>query len=287
VSATGLLTARAPKLGVQVIATTLFQGIRASDTAIVNVTAVNPIPTFQQLQLQRQPGEDSIVRNPSEMGGGVYRERRSNKTLVFGALDGGGTQIPNSLVALRISNPDFVKLAQAWTEIATGTEVQFYALNSGLPGVPFTVTASATVYGVTRVDTLHYFFDYPLGDMYFIRNTAAAGSTPVFALGQKPQLDISVGGWVWWFNETAPSDALLVDIVFDDPSAASADQRYGNFFVNGGVSGNIPPIPGVGVVTVFEFASAVSGIASRQFLQAGSYHWTSPLTGLSGTVVVH
>jgi hypothetical protein len=79
------------------------------------------------------------------------------------------------------------------------------------------------------------------------------------------------------------SSADLLDVVFDDPSAASPDNIYGPSTADPG-GGNIVPFPGD--PSPFTTDNQFQFIRMRRFLQAGQFHWTSPQTGLSGTVIV-
>jgi hypothetical protein len=80
---------------------------------------------------------------------------------------------------------------------------------------------------------------------------------------------------VLWVNADVDSTDSL-DVVFDDSTVASAD----SVFLNSG-AGNIAPFPGA-PIEQFPFA----GVRSRQFRRAGTFHWHSARTGISGTVIV-
>jgi hypothetical protein len=109
------------------------------------------------------------------------------------------------------------------------------------------------------------------------KSTPPGSNTPVFTLGPAPQA-IGVGGYVWWNNgDQDPADSL--DIVFDDPTAASPDLVYLN---TGG--GDIAAFPG-GDFNQNAFNPGAF-VRSRQFLRAGTFHFHSVRTGVSGTVVV-
>jgi hypothetical protein len=106
-----------------------------------------------------------------------------------------------------------------------------------------------------------------------VQSTTPGTSTQTFAILPVHQEVIGIGGYVWWANTTPDS----LDVVFDDPTAASPDQRL---LPSGG--GNIAPFPGgnpndVGLLAI---------VRARQFLRAGTFRWHSVRTGVSGMVVV-
>jgi hypothetical protein len=283
VSPTGLLTARQVQNGVRVIATTVYHGIRLSDTAIVNVTAVAHPPTFQRLQLQVFPGDSTTI--PAD-GGAVASWTfkygfNGEKPLQIGALDSTGTPINNSLVALRISD---VQQAYLYgngegqnASMVNGSTTEYLELTTIThPGV-VRVYIAATVYGVTRQDSLDFTFTNPVLSVYFV-TTPDSGAT--YALQTDYATPIAVGGYVWWGNATPDS----LDIIFDDPTAATAD--FAAFNMNSG-GGNIAPFLGsVGCKTVNCIDFLSENVRSRQFLRVGTFTWHSVRTGVSGTIVV-
>jgi hypothetical protein len=149
------------------------------------------------------------------------------------------------------------------------------------PNVPFTVYAEATVYGVTRRDSLTILVKDQLICAFSLLKSTPLGSTiPVFSLLPAYPQTIAVGGWVWWFNETL-TDSL--DIVFDDPSAASPDPVYGSLTADT-IGGNIARFPGD--TNALSASDPFQFLRARQFLRAGTFHFHSPSTGVSGTVIV-
>jgi hypothetical protein len=205
--------------------------------------------------------------------------RFGGRTLQVGVFDAAGTQLQKMPVALRTSDLSrFGFNGQERTTI-TGPSVNLAQNSSALsrPG-PVTVYASATVYGVPLQDSLLLQVTDQLLMIYTVTKSTPPGSTtPVFTLGPAMR-PIGVGGYVWWNNgDLDPADSL--DIVFDDPTAASPDLVY---LQSGG--GDIPAFPGG------DFNNNVNSpegfVRSRQFLRAGTFHFHSVRTGVSGTVVV-
>lgn len=277
VSATGLLTARSAQTGVPVIASTVYHGVRISDTAMVNVTTVVAPPSFGRLQLRVLPSDSARIAAPNVIGNAFYYPQ--TKTLQVVVEDAAGAPIAQSLVAMRTSNP---LQATVPAMVATPTvDVSIPQLSSRV-GEPVTVYASATIYGVTHEDSLQLsvtqqlFFQFALG-----KSTPPGRQTPVYTFYPRDMRDavIAKGGWVWWSNSTSNADSL--DIVFDDPTAASPDEvGLGGFFNTGG--GNIPAFAGYDPAT----ESFLVGTRSRQFLRVGQFHFHSERTGVSGTITV-
>jgi hypothetical protein len=270
VSSTGVLTARQAHSNVKVVATAVVQGIRVSDTATVNITAAMNPPVFQSLRLRLMPGD--TVTTVSAPGGLSFVYGSPAKRLQVGALDATNTQIPGSLVAFQTSD-----ILQAKAPIpTTAATVSISVASNARIGVPFTVYASATVYGVTLQDSLQLTVGNLRGVIYTLAKLDSTANTlaNTFTILPRPEQTIGVGGYVWWVNSSTV-DSL--DVVFDDPTGASPDEL---FLDSGG--GNIAPFVGKPDVNNDDF----TGIVSRQFLQAGTFHWHSPQTGVSGTVVV-
>jgi hypothetical protein len=280
VSATGLLTARSVRNNVQVIATLVERGVRISDTAFVNITADSNPPVFQQLQLQLEPGEAATIP-ATNLGASEIYGISDRKRLQLAALDGTGTSLPNTLVRVDVSDvrqgffPNSFSESYAYIAGDAGS-FDVHVSPATRVGVPFTLYASATIYGVTLRDSVRIVVTEPLSAVYTITKSAPAGTTtPIFSAFPQFEQIIGIGGWVWWINSTTPADSL--DVVFDDPSAASPDDMLG--LGTGG--GNIAPFPGNS-----DWINTFQGFDSRQFLRAGTFHWHSTRTGVSGTIVV-
>jgi hypothetical protein len=260
----------------------VYRGIRITDSTIVNVTGV-PNPRARILkQLHLTPagglGDTTIAAPNAQL---ILFD--ASKSLQVAALDSTDTPIPSALVAVETSDP-----AQGW--FATGVErgIPLTTTTSGSVTVTvpqtahvnqsFTLYASATIYGVPARDSLRITVTPPLLVFYSMTKTTQTGSTtPVYTLLPHSTITISAGGLVFWVNNTA-SETDSLDVVFDDPAAATTDPY---FFDNG--SGNIDPFPGGDFLKDPDFTPFSR---TRQFLQPGSVHWTSPKTGLSGTIIV-
>jgi len=112
--------------------------------------------------------------------------------------------------------------------------------------------ATANIYGTTYTDSVTYHITYP-SEAYVGWGGSSWYYPPALQVVLKP------GGHVYWYNYFSDNST---DIVFDDPSKASAYQ--------GGDSGNIPGFHGMSVY--------------RQFNTPGTIKWTSG--GQTGTIIV-
>jgi len=265
VSPTGLLTARAARSNVQVIASLTYQGIRLVDTAVINVTASAATPpTFHHLAFGLMTGDTATIAAP-RLFSGIYFP--SSKTLQAEAQDVTGTSIPNALVALRVSD---ALQATVDATTSTGTADVFINMSTSRRG-PVTVYGSATVYGVTMQDSVQLTVTNPLWALFSVTTQIPPGSqTSVFNI-LPAATTIGVGGVIWWVNGTTDS----LDIVFDDPTAASADL---SFLDTGG--GDIAAWVGDPANLSF------NDFRARQFLRAGTFPFHSVRTGVAGTITV-
>jgi hypothetical protein len=282
VSPTGLLTARRVANGIKIFASTVYHGIRITDSAIVNVTGIaNPgAQRLKELHLSPAGGpSDTTIAAPNSQV--ILFD--ASKSIQITALDATDTPIPNALVAVQTSDP-----MQGWfaTGIETGVPATTTTSGSVSVTVPqsahvdrsFTLYAGATIYGMTTQDSLRITVTPPLLIFYSMTKTTPTGNaSPVYTLLPHPTMTLSAGGLVFWVNNTASATDSL-DIVFDDPVAATADPY---FFDNG--NGNIDPFPGGDFAKDADFTIFSR---TRQFLQPGTVHWSSSKTGLSGTIIV-
>jgi hypothetical protein len=280
VSTTGLLTARAEARNVRIVATGVYGGIRVADTAYVNVTTLGTPTRPQALRIQTGPGDDATIPKQS-----AYTPFYAPyyKTVYVSVRNAGGAQLTDAMVALKA--PDTTKAYFFATGRASYVTADT-AVDVGIPTYPLTgehitLSASATVYGVALRDSLQLTITEPVLFIYTVTEKTAPGHTaPAFTVGPTQEAQsIAAGGWVLWFNKASSSDSL--DVVFDDPSAASADMVMP--FLQERLPGNIAPFAqAAGTTNPF----AGGGFRSRQFLRPGRFRWHSERLSVSGTVVV-
>lgn len=278
VSTTGLLTARAVRSNVLVIASLTYQGIRLADTAIITVTNVTTPQRVARLVLQPKPGDDTTYPVPT-FGSFVYGVS-GTKVLDVEAQDISGMSISGALVALSTSVPVEVTFPGSPfgpSSVTTATTSGFVNLTfsqaTSLVG-SITLRADATIYGATMRDSLVLTLLDPILAVIRVDTQARAANTQVVhTVSPSVPVTISTGGFVWWWNNV--SDSL--DIEFDDSTMAAADVRA---FNSGG--GNIPPFTGCSGGPLNQCLN----IQSRQFLRPGSVRFHSVKTGVSGTIIV-
>jgi hypothetical protein len=199
------------------------------------------------------------------------------KKVIVQAVDSAGNRIPSSQVEVWTSDTSQLKanlladkVITSFGTLALSSNQQFSHAGS------VTVYAAATVYGVTLRDSLRIQITDPLIFIYTLKRLPSeAGAPPAFSLVPQGQ-PIAVGGYVWWNNSDSTGVGDSLDIVFDDPTAASPDLV---FLKTGG--GNIAPFPGGNFV-----ADMPNVVRSRRFLRAGTFRFHSARTGVSGEVVV-
>jgi hypothetical protein len=273
VSSTGLLTARAARSGVKVIAALVYQGVRLADTAVITVTNVATPQRATRLTVQPQTGEDATLPTPTQFSA-IYGAS-GTKMLDVQVQDGNQTVIPEALVALQLSTPFEATFFGSSVSTSGSVEIDFDPAVSH-PGV-VVVSAAATIYGVTLHDTLRLTLTNPKLAIFSLQSQTVSGDTPgstrtTYSMVPGAPVPIEVGGVVWWWNQNADS----LDIVFDNPNLASAD----NNFLNTG-SGNISPFSGCD-----GFLDQCQNVYARQFNAPGTVHFHSLKTGVSGTIVV-
>lgn len=258
VSPTGILTAHAVDSDVKVIATLTYHNVRQADTAFITVTSDMPSSPFTTLLLQLMPGDSTTLASSGIFGPFA-------KTITIETLDAAGDTIPHAAVALRVSDTLQMTIPPTVINGTADLQLQF---GTAQPG-NVTLYASATIYGVTKSDSLKITLTNPLLAAFLVSEHTSAGShTPAFTVSPSA---VTVGptGEIFWENATTDS----LDVVFDDPSAAFDDP----IFQEGG--GNSGPIGTTDFIQLFP-------IIARQFIIPGTYHWRSLRLGVSGTITV-
>jgi hypothetical protein len=230
-SVTGLVRALKAASQVQITATLRIGNVVHTNRAYVTVTTSASPPVLTTFSIQPLPPDSTKVGVSSG----------PSKTLAFHALDADDNPISGAMASF-ISRDSTV-----------ATIDPRYGSIRGLKQGTVTFVGTATVYGVTRTDSV----TFTVGRQ--ITGTVAIGAVAPFAFS--PTIDtIAVGGTVTWRNVTSTP----VDVVFDDPTNV--------------VGGNIPSV-------VAPFAG-YPGTASRKFSAAGSYPYHSVNTGQGGRVEV-
>jgi hypothetical protein len=255
VDSTGLVHALGSASMVVVTVTVSNGTYSLADTAYVNVTNVAPPSPLASLSIQPVPPDSA------EESSDMIRQ------LPLIALDSAGDTLPGLLAYYHSLDP------------ATATVDPTAGLISGVYPGRVRLTASATVYGVTKSDTVQYVIGWPLQDFIIIVRGILVGSKVVegFSPGV---VRLSPGAWVAWSN---PSGNAPIDIVFDD--STTADSALGTFWCSPDFAA-YPWLCAAGNIAPFANDSTKlgSGLRVRAFSTVGSHRYHSALYGTTGEI---
>jgi hypothetical protein len=285
------------KLNITVVAKLVVGGPTGStlvDTAVVNVVNVTgTIPTLDSLLLRPVVG-DSARRAVIDTAG----KAGVSQTLDSMVAKMGETKIVDAMVHYASSDPLIASFASPNT---AGTP----KVNANAPGVVL-LTAEATVYGTTRVDSLWYtvgyplqgFYSYGLGEMFFNSNKGPLPTTNALSVGT---LTVGQGAAVLWGNSVAALADDSLDVQFDAStgvvglSAPATFTGVNNHAIKipAGSGGNIPAFPAetvsvihFGRLMIYQLYYDSLTSKARVFSRPGTYHWVSKHQGIAGNVVV-
>ena len=261
----GLLRARASGTGVRVVAEIVTSlNIRHSDTAVVDVTTNATPPRLTTFSITPESPEDAVWGTTAFYGllGQAILEFagvRVSPRLSLRALDENGAPISGLQVEYGTLDPAIVQIDRR-----TGQIVRLYA-----PGTA-RVWARTQAYGVTMADTAVFTVTMPAVHGFEFQLQPDSS----LALSSR-QVTVRPGGYVFWMNFTGKQ----TDIVFDDPESAEEIPEVcallGEAHCGGG---DIPAWDGSG--------GTFAGVRGRRFSTPGVYPFRSPLTGLTGRVIV-
>jgi len=254
VSTDGLVRAIASGQGVQVIATITVGNLTHADTALVNISTNSAPPVLTTFSIHPVPPDTAVLPMFSPAGfffyGPVFG---GQKQLAPQAFDATGAPIGGLLFDFRSSD----------TTIAT-IDRQAGSMNGVQPG-QVTIVASATAYGVAKVDTVVYTITLPAAQFVGFGQTG-------LTVGFSPSgVTIVKGGYVVWYN----ASRRPVDIVFDDSVQVAQD----SVFCQCG-AGNVSQF---GDTTGF---FSLPNVRARWFPVAGMFTYHSSLTRTKGTITV-
>ena len=301
VGPTGIVHALAPDTGGEVVARRTIGSYTLSDTAFISINAVSPVPRFAAFTLRTQPGDSAdFTFSP-------YNATYTGPPpeIIPVALDQYNDTIAN--VAFRLSSPidPYIGYSYCATnprsfnngpDPATGG----CGVNRSRPGKMW-IHAEATVYGVSRVDSVLYTVGWPLFGIVNVLPHTPVGRLQPIGVFDPGDDTVAVGAIVVWHNWLA---AGLADVVFDNPSAAQGIdtiQYAQNNFTRSGLgltsnqeTGNISGFPNDSTCTLYQYVGStlcdgntlVHFVRARQFLQAGTYRYHSALYGTAGVIHV-
>jgi plastocyanin len=142
-----------------------------------------------------------------------------------------------------------------------------------------TVYATATAYGITKVDTLPYTIGYPLDDALTVTPALnSAGKTVGVFVPDK--MILGPGASVLFANPSAPP----TDVTFDNPANVDSSSTWCP------AAAIVPWLCSSGNIPAFAHAPNDSTGASwnrvRQFPVPGTYNFHSTISGAKGTIVI-
>lgn len=251
VSPAGLITARAPAIGVVLIASTQVANVTRKDTAYIDVVDVASAPVLQQFELSLASGATALPASDQ------FNFFGNDQALVT-AADADGNALDGLRAYYTSSDPTTVSV-----DHATGA---VHTIRIGKA----TITATATAYGVTKTSTLDVTVIPPMfAAVGAVETTPASSPTPVFVF-QPADLTVSAGASVFFVNA---SYTTKIDVVFDD----STDVAESPFFPMG--SGNIEPFR-------TDTIAGSPGYRFRAFPKPGTYTYHSTLFNTNGRIIV-
>lgn len=236
----GVLVAVSPTpfdRAVTVVATLTIGGVTHRDSVFVKVVANPTPPVLASLSIQPVPPDTAKRSYLPLLGIPALQTDASGSSLLppVRATDMAGQPLSDFLVAYSVSDTTVVGLFTPYYPyfndyVADGRQAVFEGLRTG----QVTFYASATVFGVTKVDTLPYRIGWPVardiwlspdpsrGPGNFFRNFYDISNDFFGDSGKPSEITMGAGGVVGWYTSNRPLDApptpFETDIVFDDPT---------------------------------------------------------------------
>ncbi|HEU4642606.1 MAG TPA: hypothetical protein VFS44_09135 [Gemmatimonadaceae bacterium] len=255
VSADGLVRVIKSGNRIPVVATLVVGNLRHSDTAFINVTTLATPPVLDTFSIHPIPPDSA--------------KTAASKLIVPRATTADGTPITGLSVYYTVSDFTTAMIDRALGRLSRVRAGQV------------TVIASATVYGVTKADTVTYRIGNPLTGILNVAAEKDASGRSVN--GFKPDLLlIGPGGTVDIVNLTG----VATDLTFDDPTNIVPDST---FCVPPYTTLNPAICAGGNVEAFARDSSDQSGLTAlrvRRFPLPGTYHYHSTIFGTTGTIVV-
>ena len=272
VSPDGVLEARAPGTGIQVVAELVAEGnVRHVDTAFVNVTSELPPAMLDTLSIEPLlPATTQWSMLPlSGIWGQIlflFTGTSYAPVLAPRAVDVNGDPVPGLAIEFESLDPDVV-------EVDPRTAFVNYPYQAGEAAI----VARTTAYGVTRADTVVFTVTLPVIHGIEIESRGE-GKPPVLS---STDVTIRPGGYVSWANLVFDGDSLSV--TFDDPTgveaAAPICAAFGLPYPAHCDAGNIAPF-------MSETGDYFQFIRIRHFPQPGVYPYRIEPLGTTGRIVV-
>jgi hypothetical protein len=247
-----------------------------TDTAVIAITDDAPASPLTTFAIQPLPGDSARLAAGNQFF--------PVDTLAVRATDADGTDITSNL---------FIRYASSNATVASVDPVS--GVVAGLKVGTATITATTTYYGVTKRDSVMLTIVNPiLATVSLTPVSTASDGSPLWGFSPHT-ITVGVGGTVAFAFDYGPTARGILDVVFDDPSAARPSQLPPMIVTALPDSGNIaairqPPNDS----TVAECMDLVNypdyGFfkcrAARAFYTPGTYHYHSARYGTTGTIIV-
>jgi hypothetical protein len=255
-------------------------GVTHADTVVITVTTTAPTSRLTGFAIQRPPTDTGRLAVAS-----AFAARFPTDTVRAIATDSAGNDITSAVQVLFTSSAPNVAVVDPRSGIAYGIR----------PGNA-TIVAATTYYGVTKRDSVQLTID---PDAVLARVTigptdVASDGSPIFGFSPST-VTLGIGGTVvFGFDLITSMSGFVLDVVFDDSSAAKPSAFPVTVTTAQSGSGNIapltrPPTDSL-LVRCFDFANYTWGLyrcqAARAFFTPGTYHYHSGQYGATGTIVI-
>ena len=294
VSPQGVLVARGSTgtTLIQVVATLTANNLRHADTVVVRVVDDPAPPVLKTFSIHPVPPDSAktAIVDLNQAGSNSYR-----LTHLVRASDMVDAPLTDLLVSFRSSDA-----LTALIHYQTDGGV-YAAYLAGKRAGTVTLSASTTLFGVTKADTLPFRIGWPILGFVSVEPITTGSLTNTFV---QPAVTVGTGAAVFWGNNSTTALATT-DIAFTDPTnvaafstftGISASADHGgmtqetfdlfcfllDFFGTGCNSGGnmILPLP------YPDFSFANQFMAGRVFSVPGTYEYHSTIHGASGRVIV-
>lgn len=258
----GLVTALTSTFGVQIIAKLTANGITHADTAAVVVTTDDPPPTIASFSIHPAASDSAKFA----LKGSLTESFRNLTPVILDENDVEQFGYPVRFKSLDPTVATIDALGGTITGVRTG---------------PVKFVATMTAFGTTWVDTLPYEIGLPLKVQVLIRDSLIVHQSSPNRFAPRT-VTIGTGGVVDWLNTTE----TLVDVTFDDPTNVAAVPEWENCLFYGAPCdpGDIPPFAWTNPDDFND--QMANSDRLRRFPVPGTYHYTSSLFGMDGTIVV-
>jgi hypothetical protein len=283
ISSDGIVTAKAVKTGVRVVASGTVGEVTFTDSVWINVTDIPVVPIPPVLDhIDLRVGNTSLTNVDCSMTSGVV----SGETALIAQAMNDQQPIPGTIVKVSSSDESLIRVDPYTGKLAVS------CIKTG----PVWLKGVATVYGQTREDSIQVKVVWPRFAQVGTSILFPTGETDPFFNFVPGTLVVGAGATVAFVNSSF-TDSL--DIVFDNPAAVVEAPPFllsGNLVPSSG-SGNITPwmrysnaacndlpagLPRINCL----LGIGTSSMRARQFPTPGTYQYRSKTQKSSTGVII-